>query len=63
MTVASRGSTKNSGPDESKETEAKVDDYAPRPYSEAITDEHREALKEAGISVDDAASVSETTEA
>lgn len=62
MTVATRGS-KNSGPDESKETEAKVDTYAERPYSEAITDEHRQALKDAGFSVDDAASVSETTEA
>lgn len=28
-----------------------VDDYPERPYSEAITDEHRETLRKAGIEV------------
>ena len=28
-----------------------VDDYPERPYAEAITDEHRAVLKEAGVTI------------
>lgn len=58
--MARRGSASTAK--ESEEVEAQVDDYPERPYSEVITDEHREFLKEQGVKVEDAAAVSESVE-